>query len=238
MNRRCVVSRCLTMPWAILAMAACDSWNPATVDGPITRPTSTASLSGQVFEVTPMGRFPLPNVLVTASVTPGAGLTILRTTTGADGRYSFPQLPPTSAILHAHSAGYRQICGAWPTLTATTQQDLEVTSNSNPQRSPAPAPLTVTGQIYEMTSAGRVGLAGAVIHVYWANDGYFHTVVADANGKYVACGIPANRLLAFEGAINLAAGYDGEYETPYSWHQFSADTILDIELKRRPEGQS
>ena len=201
--------------------------------GPVTPPPAT-SLSGQVFEVTPAGRLPLPNVLVTAWVTPGAASQVLRTTTGADGRYSFTQLPHTgSAILIAQLAGFRQICGAWPTLTVSTHQDLELTSISNPQRSPAPASLTVPGQIYEMTPAGRVGLAGSVIHLYWANDGYFHTVVADENGKYVACGIPANRPIAFEGAINLAAGYNGEYETDYTWHQFSSDATLDIELKRR-----
>jgi hypothetical protein len=92
----------------------------------------------------------------------------------------------------------------------------------------------VTGQIYEVTPAGRVGLGGAVIYVYWANDGYFLTVVADADGYYLACGIPANRPMAFEVARNLSAGYNGDYEIPYIWYQFGgADLTRDIELKRR-----
>ena len=196
-----VFSLCLTAIGVILAIAACDSRRPtAGITGP-TQPSpspSTTSLSGQVVDVTPAGRFPLADVMVSAVVLPPGGALYqnFSTTTGADGRYSFPQLPLGSAVVHAHSAGRRQVCGALPPLTATTQLDLEVTSSANPERSSNPAPLRVTGQIYEMTPAGRVGLGGAVIYVYLANDGYFLTVVADAEGYYLACGIPANRPLA------------------------------------------
>lgn len=228
----------LTGFWVLLA-TACDSRTPIdgigrTPPAPSPSTTSTTSLSGQVFEVTPAGRFALADIEVTVVVFPAAGGYTLRTTTSAaDGRYTFVQLPPGFAVVYAQSPGRLQICGALPALTASTLQDLEVTSTANPQRSPDPAPLRVTGQIYEMTQTGRVGLGGAVIHVYYASDGYLFTAVADADGYYQACGIPANRPMAFEVARNVSAGYNGEYEVPYLWYSFNADTTRDIELRRR-----
>lgn len=231
-------SLCLTLPGVMLGIAACDARRPTSgVTGP-TQPTlspSTTSLSGQVIELTPAGRVPLPGALVSAVVLPAAGgrYQDFSTTTEADGRYSFPQLPPGSAVVHAHAAGRRQVCGALPRLAAATEQNLEMTSSISPEPSRSPAPLRVSGRIYETTPAGRVGLGGAVIHLWWANDGYFLTVVADARGDYQACGIPANRPIAFEPFRDLSAGYDGEYETPYTWEQFTADATRDIELRRR-----
>jgi hypothetical protein len=195
----------------------------------------TTSLSGQVFELTPAGRFPLGNVEVLAIVlAPGPGThTYVGTTTGTDGRYSFTELPAGSAVVRAFSPGRAQVCGALIALTATTQQDLEMTSTANPQQSPNPNPLRVTGRIYEMTPSGPVGLAGAEINIEWANDGGFVAATADGNGYYLACGIPPNRLMAFEVFRNPFDGYGGEYEIPRSWYQFSGDATLDFELKRR-----
>jgi hypothetical protein len=223
-------SLCLTVLWVLLAIAACDSQSPGPT--PPTPSPSTTSLSGQVFELTPAGRFPLADVMVSAVVISGLYAHVT-TTTGADGRYAFSQLPPGPAVVQAHSAGLRQVCGALIALTANTLQDLEVTSTANPQRSTNPAPLRVTGQIYENRPAGRVGLGGAVIYIDYANDGPFLTVVADADGNYLACGIPSNRQMAFEVARNLSAGYDGDYEIPRIWYQFGADATRDLELKRR-----
>ena len=226
--------------FCVLLATACESRTPIdgigrTPPAPSPSTTSTTSLSGQVFEVTPAGRFALADIGVTVVVMPAAGgvYTHMTTTAAPDGRYAFVQLPPGSAVVYAHSPGRLQICGALPALTASTLQDLEVTSTANPQRSPDPPPLRVTGQIYEMTQTGRVGLGGAVIHVYFAPDGYFYTAVADADGYYQACGIPANRPVAFEVARDLSAGYGGEYEIPYLWYSFGADATRDIELKRR-----
>jgi hypothetical protein len=128
-------------------------------------------------------------------------------------------------MVHANSATLRQVCGASTVLDATTQLDVEVTSKVNPQ--PSKAPLTITGQVYEMTATGRVGVAGAEINIDWANDGPFLDLVADSNGYYTACGIPANRPMGFS---VLPPRY--EYNGTYGWHVFSTDATRDFELKR------
>jgi hypothetical protein len=112
-------------------------------------------------------------------------------------------------------------------LSAVTELDLEITSTSNPQPSPTMPPLRVSGQIFEMTSNGRVGVGGASIGLDWMGpDSPFITVNADKNGRYTTCGIPAHAPIAFWA---LKAGYTDSY----TWHQFSTDGTLDIELTRR-----
>ena len=51
---------------------------------------------------------------------------------------------------------------------------------------------------------------------------FFLEVDADANGNYLACGLPANW------PIRFISGFD-DYQ---AWHQFSADGTLDIELRQ------
>jgi hypothetical protein len=150
------------------------------------------------------------------------------TTTGPDGQYHFPKLPPGPAVVLANSPGRRQVCGAYAELTAMTQLDVEITSIADPQPSPTLPSVKVTGQMYEMTPGGRVGVGGAELYMEWHNDMPFLSVYADANGNYTACGIPANRPIAFWPFV-----WHQGFEDPYVWHQFSGDTTIDIELKRR-----
>lgn len=233
----CVAVLCLVVP-----IAACDSPNRPpgmTEPSPVPQqPAVTRTLSGQVFEVIPGSRVPATDfslLVVVASVSPCPApcistttFTRERTTTGADGRYHFPRLPTGSAIVLAgNSATHRQVCGAAAVLGVATQLDVEVTSRANPQPSPTMPPLRVSGQIYETTSAGRVGLDGAVIGMEWmAPDSPFLDVQTDKGGRYTACGIPASTPIAFW------TGKTGYLDT-YVWHDFSADSSLDIELKRR-----
>jgi len=194
------------------------------------------TLSGRVFEVIPGGRVPAPGIGVTAFVvTPSAcsppcsqTFTSHGTTSGPDGRYQFPKLPAGSAIVVTSSDAHQQVCGAATVLSAATELDVEITSRSNPQPSPTMAPLRITGRIFETTPSGRVGVDGASIYIDWlAPDSPFMTIYADREGRFTACGIPANTQLGF---WTSKAGYDD----PYAWHQFSADTgAVDIELKRK-----
>jgi hypothetical protein len=159
-------------------------------------------------------------------------ITYESTTTDHDGRYHFPQLPAGSAVVLAGLSGtHRQVCGAFAALTATTQLDVEVTPRENPQPSPVPAPLIVTGQIYEVTPAGRVGLEGAAIHLEWGYERYFLTVVADANGFYQACGLPAGRPLRFEVFRSVSEGYDRECNNYLVGWDFGAAPNRDFEFK-------
>jgi hypothetical protein len=52
---------------------------------------------------------------------------------------------------------------------------------------------------------------------------FFLEVDADANGYYLACGLPANW------PIRFTSGFE-DYQ---AWHQFTADATLDIE-RRQP----
>jgi hypothetical protein len=209
---------------------------------PLPAPSATTyTLTGHVFEVLPGSRVPAANipVLVVVETVSGcdrpcirqANFTYKNTSSGPDGRYHFPELPPGSAIVTVNSGTYQQVCGAFAALTATTQLDVEITSRENPQPSPTMPPLKLTGLVYETTPAGRVGVGGALVAFDWHSDGPFFEVNADADGRFTACGIPANRPIAVSA---WQQGFDG----PYAWHQFAADTTLDLELKRLTGGDT
>jgi hypothetical protein len=233
----CMVVLCLMLP-----TAACnsDSRSPTpgvTTPSPLSQPPVPLTLSGQVFEITPGGRvpaadFPLLVVVVTTSgcappCVSTRNWTRENTRTGPDGRYNFRQLPPGSAAVLASSATHDQVCGAGVELGVETQLDVEITSRANPQPSPTMPPLRVAGQVYEMTPAGRVAVSGASIGMdHHGPDSPFFTVFSDAEGRYTACGIPANWPMAFW------TGKPG-YVDSYVWHRFIADSAVDIELKRQ-----
>jgi hypothetical protein len=123
---------------------------------------------------------------------------------------------------------YLLACGAGTVLTPKTELDVEVTSRVNPHRSPTQSPLRISGQIYEMTESGRVGLAGAWLGLeHHGSDAPFLDAAADADGRYAACGIPAGWPMV------VSASKPG-YVNSYVWHQFGADSTFDIELKRLP----
>jgi hypothetical protein len=92
-------------------------------------------------------------------------------------------------------------------------------------------PLRVSGQVFQITPAGRVGLSRTEIALDLSLDAsaqttstaFFLEVDADANGNYLTCGLPANW------PIRFTSGYE-DYQ---KWHQFSADATLDIE-RRQP----
>jgi hypothetical protein len=209
--------------------------NPTPASSPAANVPMT--LSGTVFEVSPGARIPAPGISVTAVVVTDSSCsppctnkrTWVRetTTSGPDGRYHFPLLPPGPAIVLTSSSAHLQVCGAATTLSANAHLDVEITSKANPQPSPTMPPLTITGQIYETTTSGRVGLDGASVYMEWiAPDSPFMTFSADKNGRFSACGIPANTPIAF---WTFKTGYS----QPYDWHQFSKDSTVDIELTRR-----
>ena len=71
-----------------------------------------------------------------------------------------------------------------------------------------------------------VGVGGALIAFESLFELPLLQIFADADGRYEACGIPANRPIA------VGAWQDG-FDSPYARHQFTADTTLDLELKRQ-----
>jgi hypothetical protein len=232
---------------AILSIAACGSPNssPGSMSpsspSPPTPPSPPASfsVSGHVFEVisgahVPAADFPVfVRVLsrnCTAPVCTESFSAAQSTRTGADGRYSFGGLPEGRVIVSANTASHAQICGATSVLSATTQLDVEITSRTNRRPSLTMSPLRVSGQLFQVTRAGRVGVSRGEIALQLSMDAsvqttstaFFLEVDADANGNYLACGLPANWPILF-----ISGNEDYQ-----KWHQFGADGTLDIE--RRP----
>jgi hypothetical protein len=191
------------------------------------------TLSGQVFEITPDGRVAAANVPLSVTVRSGncpgipcsSTFFYRNTVTGPDGRYSFSDLPEGSAVLSSTLRTHQQVCGAFVLLRGPAQLDIEITPRANPQRSPAPTPLSITGQVYEITADGHKGVAGASVGFDWATESTLIGVDADADGRFAFCGIPPGWPLM------MGAGQEG-YITVYVGRSFITDTTLDIELKR------
>jgi hypothetical protein len=196
-------------------------------------------VSGQVFEVVsganvPAADFPLfVRVLsrnCTAPVCTDSFSPAQSTRTGPDGRYRFVELPEGRVVISANTATHAQVCGATAVLGTTTQLDVEITARTSRQPSLTVPPLRVSGQLFQSTPAGRVGVRGEIALALsleassqTTSTALFLEVDTDANGNYLACGLPANW------PIRFVSGFE-DYQ---AWHQFSADGTLDIE-RRKP----
>lgn len=226
----------MTVAWLV---AGCDTPHGPTpppgpgTSGPPSVPAGTVTLSGRVFEIGPGSRTPAANRSLWAAVGPpplvSGAISTFFTTTDSSGRYTITQLPAGHiAVVHAGSTDYPQLCAAGLQLRAgAAELDVEITSSANPQPSPTMPHLIISGQIYEMTSAGRVGIAGAYFGVDWNVDSpLFGGLFTDADGRYSLCGIPRGWLIEF------LAGKPGRYTDVAIWRGFDANTTFDVELKR------
>jgi hypothetical protein len=189
-------------------------------------------VTGQVVDVTsgtpiPAADFPVLVRVLAGSCTAPVCMGTQSTRTGADGRYSFSELPEGRVVVTANTAAYAQVCGTTAVLSATTPLDVEITARNNRQLSLTIPPLRVSGQVFQLTPTGRVGVSRAEIGLSLSLDAsaqttspaFFLEVDADANGNYLACGLPANWPIRFN---------SGDYQ---AWHQFSGDATLDIERR-------
>jgi hypothetical protein len=239
MNRAGHVAAVNLLCGAIVSVPGCGAGMPTaptTASNADPQRIATATLSGRVFELIPGDRVPAANISVVAVVvtTSGCGppcvsmtkYTYENTMTGSDGRYNFPALPPGSAVILTDSPAHQQVCGAGTELRTITTLDVEITSKANPQPSRTMPPLRVAGQVYEVTSSGRVGVRDAWVALeHHAPDAPFLTIHTGGDGRYTLCGIPANWQISFDVG---KTGYDGSY----AWHTFTGDTTVDIELRR------
>jgi hypothetical protein len=178
------------------------------------------------------------NLQVWAQVGPppgeSGGFSYPAATTDAAGRYTFGDLPAGYiAVVQAGGPGipeYEQVCVAARQIGApgTPELDLEITSRTNPQPSSGPRPLVVSGQVYEMTSAGRMGVAGAHVAVAWNYDSWlWGAIFADADGRYAICGIPAGWKLTF-----VAGLPESGFEYVDQEAVFHGSGTFDLEVKR------
>jgi hypothetical protein len=183
------------------------------------------------------GRVPAANFPVVAVVMTTSGCTrpcvsttnwtYIHASTGADGRYHMSGLPAGSATLLADAGRYWQVCGAGIDLGVDSRLDLEVTAKDNPQPSAGGAPLLLSGQIYEMTPAGRVAVPGAWVALdhHWPDVPFLGALYADNQGRYSLCGIPSGWPMI------VGAGLTG-YESVTIARGFTTNSMLDIELRR------
>jgi hypothetical protein len=148
---------------------------------------------------------------------------VLEVISGACCRRGLPGVRPRS-VAQLYGAGLHG-------LVLGRAKDVEITSRSNRQPSLTMPPLRVSGQLFQITPAGRVGLSRGSLDLSLSLDAsaqttstaFFLEVDADAKGNYLACGFPANW------PIRFTSGYE-DYQ---KWHQFGADGTLDIE-RRQP----
>jgi hypothetical protein len=193
-------------------------------------------VSGHVFEVISGAHVPAPDFPVLVRVlsrncTAPVCTAAQSTRTGPDGRYSFGELPEGRVIVTANTASHAHVCAATSVLQGATLLDVEITSRTSRQPSLTVPPLRVSGQLFQTTPAGRVGISRGEIGLELSLDSsaqttqtaFFLEVDADANGYYLACGLPANW------PIRFTSGFE-DYQ---AWHQFTADATLDIE-RRQP----
>lgn len=226
---------------AILSIAACgsSSSSPGPTQPspqPTPSPPASFSLSGRVFEVisgghVPAADFPVLVRVLSRNCTAPVCTDAQTTRTGQDGSYTFGNLPEGRVVVTANTAAHAQVCGVTSVLRAPTQLDVEITSRTNRQPSLTPPPVRVSGQLFRTTPAGRVGVSRGEIALQLSLDAsvqtpttaFFLEVDTDANGNYVACGLPANWPILF------ISGFE-DYR---AWHQFNGDAMLDIE-RRQP----
>jgi uncharacterized protein YbdZ (MbtH family) len=199
---------------------------------------ATFSVSGTVFEIGPGGRTPAPNHQLWAQVGPppwvSGSFSYPSTTTDSEGRYTFSDLPAGHRVV-VHTGGHGapsfvQLCAAAVQLgPGIPDLDLEVTSPVSPQPSLGKRPLVVSGQIYEMAAAGRVGIAGGHVAVEWNWDSWlWGAIFAAADGHDSICGIPAGWTLWFH-VGKPESGYDYIYKEAV----FHTNATFDVEVKRR-----
>lgn len=230
------LSLCVPTLCAIASIAACGSSGsspgPTSPDPPA---PASFSVSGRVLEViagahVPAADFPVFVRVLSRTCTAPVCTTAQSVRTGPDGRYSLGELPAGRVLVTANTMAHAQVCGTTAVLQATTLLDVEITARTNRQASLIMPPLRVSGLLFRTTPAGRVGVSRGEIALQLSVDatsqiaalGFFLEVDADANGNFLACGLPANW------PIQFVSGFE-DYQ---AWHQFSADATLDIERKQ------
>ena len=153
--------------FAIASLLFASVWYAWAADG---------SVSGQLTD--PQGR-PVAGATVTAE-SPGAGVRAIRS--DAEGRFSFPSLPPGEYKLVGSAPGFADVS---QTIAVTSGPALTV--NLQPVQIIAKPPQ-LSGTVVD--TSGAV-IAGATVQVLSANGTVQTTTQSDANGSFIISGLPA-----------------------------------------------
>ena len=154
--------------------------------------------------------------------------------TNEAGTFSAPNLPDSNVSVFTVPAGYMQPCAVTARVRSDTQVRVELMPTSAFDAVEAPRPQlavepSVTGDIYETSSAGRQPISGAVVWLEEPLGISYAATPSDGDGSYFICNVDDLPTLAW-----LTVAKDG-YETVSVGPVNGPDSrTLDIELKRLP----
>ena len=129
-----VMTRTLPLVCLLLLATACGDSRSTPVapsglpNGSTGVPSALVGLSGTVYEYTPTGRRPLPNVPLDISVEYQAWPPQL--TSDAEGRYGIFKGPMSALKVRAEAPGYSQPCRAGAILNGDTTLDVHLVSDT------------------------------------------------------------------------------------------------------------
>ena len=232
------MTRTLPLVCLLLLATACGDSRSTPVapsdspNGSTSVPSALVGLSGTVYEYTPTGRRPLPNVPLDISVEYQAWPPQL--TSDAEGRYGIFKGPMSALKVRAEAPGYSQPCRAGAILNGDTTLDVHLVSDTILTASGAPPSMPVaerqiSGRVFERTPAGTQPISGTrVTGDFSAGFGWAPsaTTLTDSTGSYLLCGLEGD--LGVE--LNVSkTGYVGA-----AVHiNLGSSTTYDVELTRR-----
>lgn len=201
----------------------------ASAPPPAPPPPASTTLSGTVFESTSQGARPLAKAELEIWVeVPGRGYHAGSVVTDAEGRYVIRDLPDRSfVVLKAYVPDSRLIqqCAATVTMVGDAVLDIELVSTVMPLRATHGSP-TLSGVIYEGTSAGIRPIQGAWVAYDWGcDDGTPEaSTTTDFDGRYELCRLP----LPSFGKTCVYARAGNRFQS--LGIEFRGDTVLDIDM--------
>ena len=221
------MTRTLPLVCLLLFATACKDSRSAPVapsglpNGSTGGPPALVNLSGTVYEYTPAGRRPLPNVPLDVSVEYRAWPPQL--TSDAEGRYGILKAPRSALKVRAEAPGYSQPCRAGAILDGDTTLDVHLVSDTLLTTTGTPPSMPVAerrifGRVFERTRPELNPLAAAQSSGFSAGFGWAPsaTTLTDATGSYLLCGLEGD--LGVE--LNVSkAGYTGATDISISGYQ-------------------
>ena len=167
----------------------------APVSQVLPAPSDPFTLTGTLYESTPDGRRPLAGIPLDISVDYQSWPP--RTTTDAEGRYSFSGSSSEKLHVRVEKEGYSQPCRSAVALLADVVLDIYVVAEATLLANGVPASMpvvqpTLSGTVFERAAGGVRPLQGVRVTgdfsagLGWAPNA---TTITDAAGRYLLCGV-------------------------------------------------
>lgn len=151
--------------------------------------------------------------------------------TDQDGRFEAPGIPDSTITIFAG-----QPCAVIAPVTSDVEVDVEVVNPASYNSTDPPRPqsshgVSLSGNIYEMTDAGRQPVVGASIWAAHTFEIWMAATQSDLLGNYFLCNLPpeTHLYITAPGFADSGLGFPGAQIGPIDTSQSST---LDIELHR------